>query len=165
MANTADFNKAKSPRTLWQNGSTIKWRFYIKVPMFLTYETRGGRPRAPAGLHPWVKSAHGRSRTYRANPMRPQVRAIENGVLRDIQDCTKKELVYGDVVGIIFTVLYSESENGWGPVFMMSDIIRVMEANRDAYPIADLPTDDDASRRELSIDEFTPAGQNLAPRV
>ncbi|RDX53637.1 hypothetical protein OH76DRAFT_1342941 [Lentinus brumalis] len=133
---TRGFNTAQQPRLEWQNGETQGWRFYIRVPMFLPYQGRGEKPKAPRHLHTWVKQAHERTRAYRANPNRPQVRAIEDGELRDIAQCTPSRLEYGDVVGLIFTVVYTETPANWSPVYMLTNIIRVMHANRDAYPLA-----------------------------
>ncbi len=131
----------------------------MRVPMFLPYQARGDKPKAPAQLHAWVRIAHERTRAYRANPNRPQVRAIEDGEIRDIVHCTPPRLEYGDVVGLVFTVVYTETPANWSPVYMLTNIIRVMHANRDAYPLTaadplDDPPPDDG---ELSITNVAPS--------
>ncbi len=116
------------------------WRFFLRTPMFFHYQSRGARPRIPGRLHPWVRAAHARTRAYRANPNPPRVRAIEQNEIRDIADCEKKKLEYGDVVGLVFSIIFAESPTNWGPVYLVTDVIRVMHANRSAYP---LPDDDE----------------------
>lgn len=140
-------------------------RFYIRVPMFLPYQSRGARPAAPQWLHPWVKAAHARTRSYRANPNRPKVRAIEDGSVRDIAACKKPMLEYGDVVGLVFTVVYTETPSSWSPVYMLTDIIRVMSANREAYPLAEpdiagsvQPDDGELLIVDADLGEFTYIG-------
>ncbi len=130
----------------------------MRVPMFLPYQARGEKPKAPPQLHSWVKQAHERTRSYRVNPNRPQVRAIEDGEVRDIAQCSPPRLEYGDVVGLVFTVVYTETPANWSPVYMLSNIIRVMHANRDSYPLGaeedldDAPLDDG----ELSVTNVSP---------
>ncbi len=159
-----EFNHERRPRLEWQNGETQGWQFYIRVPMFLPYQARGEKPKAPDRLHDWVKVAHARTRSYRANPNRPQVRAVEDGEIRDIARCAKPRLEYGDVVGLVFTVVYVETPANWSPVYMLTDIIRVMHANRDSYPLAapdefdDAVTDDGA----LSVTNVTPGAQRCS---
>ncbi|RPD53768.1 hypothetical protein L226DRAFT_437843, partial [Lentinus tigrinus ALCF2SS1-7] len=119
------FNPSGKRRLEWQNGSTMHSRFFIRVPMFFPFQGRGPQPAAPEGLHPWVKAAHARTRAYRANPNKPRVRAIKGGRVRPIEECTSSKLEYGDVVSLVFTIHYTETDQNWSPVYMMSDIIRV----------------------------------------
>ncbi|RPD77253.1 hypothetical protein L226DRAFT_459733 [Lentinus tigrinus ALCF2SS1-7] len=165
VVNVPGFNPSRKARLEWQNGSTMHPRFFIRVPMFFPFQGRGPQSVAPDGLHPWVKAAHARTRGYQANPRKPRVRAIEGGVVRPIEECTPNKLEYGDVVGLVFTVHYTENDRTWSPIYMMSDIIRVRRANREAYPIAPPPPPDD-----LPFDngDFTvsgaPLGKQISPR-
>ncbi|RDX52800.1 hypothetical protein OH76DRAFT_1325958, partial [Lentinus brumalis] len=120
------FNPDGVPRLEWQNGQMVLWRFVLRTPMFIPYQSRGVHPPAPAGLHPWVQAAHAKTRNYRANPKRPRVRAIENGELLPISSCSVNKLEYGDVVGLVFTVSYVLNTVNWQPVYHLSDVIRVM---------------------------------------
>ncbi|RPD52373.1 hypothetical protein L227DRAFT_514908 [Lentinus tigrinus ALCF2SS1-6] len=152
------FNPSSKRRLEWQNGSTMHSRFFIRVPMFFPFHGRGAQPPVSDALHPWVKAAHGRTRAYRANPKRPRVRGIEAGVVQPIEECTPNRLEYGNVVGLMFTVHYTESQDTWSPVYMMTDIIRVRHANREAYPIhAPQPLEDFVSDNG----DFTLAGAPL----
>lgn len=137
VQSVSGFNTNGVPRLEWQNGSVRQWRFTFRVPMFFQYQSRGPPPRAPENLHPWVKAAHVKSRSYRANPNRPRVRAIEGREFRSIGDCRPNKLEYGDVVGLVFTVVYVETSSNWAPIYMLSDIIRVQRANREAYPLGE----------------------------
>ncbi len=131
----AGFNVDRVPRLEWQNGHVAMMRFFIRVPMFFPHQTRGPQPRAPDGLHPWVRAAHAKTRSHRANPRAPKVRAIENGVLRPISECAQKELEYGDVIGLVFTLSFVVNPTNWSPVYMLTDVIRVKTANRDTFPV------------------------------
>ena len=126
--------------------------------MFLLHQARGSRPPAATWLHPWVRAAHARSRSYCANPNRPKVRAIEGGSVRDIAACEKKRLEHGDVVGLVFTVVYTETPSSWSPMYMLTDIIRVMPANRVLYPLheADGPERAQPDDGELCIADESP---------
>ncbi|RDX51349.1 hypothetical protein OH76DRAFT_1347065 [Lentinus brumalis] len=136
MDNVPGFNPRRMMRREWQNGSTYHWRYWFRVPMFLTCETRGGiRPDPPAGLHDWVAAAHKRSKMYRANPVRPEVCGLEGGRVQPISECTPNVLEYGDIVSIVFTLMYVENREDWGPIPMVTNIVRVRRANRDAYPL------------------------------
>ena len=118
--------------------------------MFLTCETRGGHPDAPTGLHEWVVAAHKKSKNYRANPIRPAVCGIEGGRMQKIVDCKPNVLEYGDVISLVFTLVYVEDREDWGPVPFVSHVVRVRRANRVAYPltssliVAQRPPDDGA---------------------
>ncbi|TFK81333.1 hypothetical protein K466DRAFT_502316 [Polyporus arcularius HHB13444] len=136
MSTVPGFNARGLKRREWQNGSTWHVRYWLRVPMFLTCETRAGRPEPPAGLHEWVVNAHNRTKNYRANPIRPIVCGLENGRLQDIAKCTPNVLEYGDVVSLVFSLAYVEDREDWGPVPMVTHIIRVQHANREAYPLA-----------------------------
>ncbi|TFK87790.1 hypothetical protein K466DRAFT_490199 [Polyporus arcularius HHB13444] len=146
------FNIGRVPRLEWQNGHLAMMRFFMRVPMFFPHQTRGPQPRAPDSVHPWVKAAHAKSRTHRANPRPPKVRAIENGVLRPIAECAQKKLEYGDVVGLVFTLGFTETPTSWSPVYMLSDVIRVMRANRDAFPA---PTEEQPDETPAYSDDFS----------
>ncbi len=135
MLTVPGFNSREVKRREWQNGSTWHMRYWLRVPMFLTCETRGGRPDPPTGLHEWVVGAHRKTKNYRANPVRPLVCALENGRLQAIGECTPKVLEYGDVVSVVFSLIYVEDREDWGPVPMVTHIIRVQRANRDTYPL------------------------------
>ena len=135
VATVEGFNSNGVDRLEWQSVENQSMRFYLRVPMFFLHQARGERPAAARWLHPWVRAAHARSRSYRANPNRPKVRAIEGGSVRDIAVCKKKKLEHGDVVGLVFTVAYIETPSSWSPLYMLTDIIRVMSANRDLYPL------------------------------
>ena len=103
--------------------------------MFLTCEGRAGHPEAPEGLHDWVVAAHRKSKNYRANPIRPVVCGVEGGRMKKIADCTPNQLEYGDVINLVFTLVYVEDREDWGPVPFVSHVIRVQHANRSAYPL------------------------------
>ena len=96
--------------------------------MFLRTSYGQKRPRAPAYIHPWVVEAEKRSRKYRVNPARPNVRSVEGGRLRDIRDSNPSMLRAGDAVAVRFAVSYLETEKDYGPQFMLSDIIRLASA-------------------------------------
>ncbi len=135
MMNVPGFNSRGLKRREWQNGSTWHPRYWFRVPMFLTCETRGGQPDPPTGLHEWVVAAHKRSTNYRANPVRPLICGLEGGRLQSIGKCTPQRLEYGDVVSVVFSLIYVEDREDWGPVPMVTHIIRVQHANRDTYPL------------------------------
>ncbi len=139
----------------------VLWRFVLRTPMFIPYQSRGVHPPAPAGLHPWVQAAHAKTRNYRANPKRPRVRAIENGELLPISSCSVNKLEYGDVVGLVFTVSYVLNTVNWQPVYHLSDVIRVMPANRETFPLqateeAEAVPDDDDDNFSIA---YTPSGE------
>ena len=148
MTTVSGFNNRDVKRREWQNGSMWHWRYYFRVPMFLPYELRAARPDPPANLHQWVVAAHQKSRTYRANPARPIVCGLERGRIERISDCTPSQLEYGDVVSLVFTLHYMEDRDDWGPVTMLTHIVRVQHANKDVYrvmeppPVEDCPVDD-----------------------
>ncbi|TFK78240.1 hypothetical protein K466DRAFT_570961, partial [Polyporus arcularius HHB13444] len=129
------FNARGVARREWQNGSTWHLRYWFRTPMFLTCEARGGRPDPPEGLHEWVAAAHRKSKTYRANPVRPTVCGLQDGRLELIGNCVPPKLEYGDVVSLVFGITYVEDREDWGPVPMLSHVIRVQHANRDAYQL------------------------------
>ncbi len=135
IADVPGFNSRGVKRRDWQNGSAWHPRYWFRVPMFLTCETRGGRPDAPPGLHEWVVNAHKRTKNYRTNPVRPQVCGLEGGRLQNIGQCTPNILEYGDVVSLVFGLVYVEDREDWGPVPMVTHVIRVQAANREAYPL------------------------------
>ncbi len=108
MTTVPGFNTREVKRREWQNGSTWHMHYWLRVPMFLTCETRGGRPELPPGLHEWVVGAHKRTKNYRANPVRPLVCALENGRLQAIGESTPNVLEYGDVVSVVFSLIYVE---------------------------------------------------------
>ncbi|RDX47462.1 hypothetical protein OH76DRAFT_1354144 [Lentinus brumalis] len=135
MANLDGFNSRGVKRRTWQDGSTWHVRYWFRVPMFLTCETRGARPEAPPGLHAWVVAAHKKTKNYRANGVRPLVCGLENGRLKNIGECTPNVLEYGDVVSIVFSMVYVEDREDWGPVPMVTHVIRVQHANRETYPL------------------------------
>ncbi len=72
---------------------------------------------------------------FRANPVRPLVCALENGCLQAIGELTPNVLEYGDVVSVVFSLIYVEDQEDWGPVPMVTHVIRVQRANRDVYPL------------------------------
>ncbi len=82
-----------------------------------------------------VVGAHKRTKNYRANPVRPLVCALENGRLQAIGECTPNVLEYGDVMRLVYMLIYVEDREDWGPVPMVTHVIRVQRANRDAYPL------------------------------
>lgn len=148
MASVPGFNNRDLKRREWQNGSTWHWRYYFRVPIFLPCELRAARPDPPANLHEWVVAAHQKSRTYRANPVRPTICGLQGGRIQAIADCTPNKLEYGDVVSLVFTLHYVEDRDDWGPVTMLSHIVRVQHANKDIYrlslpaPVPDIEVDD-----------------------
>lgn len=103
--------------------------------MFLSCEARGGHPDAPAGLHEWVVAAHQKSKSYRANPVRPVVCGLHNGRLEKIANCVPDHLEYGDVISIVFGLTYVEDREDWGPVPTVTHVVRVQHANRDVYQL------------------------------
>ncbi|RPD54719.1 hypothetical protein L227DRAFT_511213 [Lentinus tigrinus ALCF2SS1-6] len=150
MESVKGFNLRRAPRRKWQDGSSWHLRYYFRTPMFLTCESRAGHPPAPSGLHEWVIAEHKRNKNYRANPVRPEVCGLENGHMRKIADCTPNVLEYGDVINLIFTLVYVEDRDGWGPVPFVSHVIRVQHANRVAFRLtsdlvaAERPADEGA---------------------
>lgn len=103
--------------------------------MFLSCEARGGHPDPPPGLHEWVVSAHQKSKSYRANPVRPTVCGLQDGRLERISNCKPNRLEYGDVVSLVFGLTYVEDREDWGPVPTVTHVIRVQHANRDVYQL------------------------------
>lgn len=158
VATVDGFNSNGVDRLEWQSVENQSMRFYMRVPMFFLHQGRGERPAAAQWLHPWVRAAHARSRSYRANPNRPKVRAIDGGTVRDISACETPRLEYGDVVGLVFTVAYTETPSSWSPTYMLTDIIRVMPANRASYPLSGPDGSEDAQPDdgELSIVDSGP---------
>ena len=55
--------------------------------------------------------------------------------MKKIADCTPNQLEYGDVINLVFTLVYVEDREDWGPVPFVSHVIRVQHANRSAYPL------------------------------
>ncbi len=133
MQSVPGFNSRKVKRREWQNGNTWHLRYWFRTPMFLTCEARGGRPDPPDGVHEWVAAAHRKSKTYRANPVHPTVCGLQDGRLELISNCVPPQLEYGDVVSLVFGITYVEDREDWGPVPMVSHVIRVQHANRDVY--------------------------------
>ncbi|TFK90044.1 hypothetical protein K466DRAFT_470924, partial [Polyporus arcularius HHB13444] len=125
MSNVSGFNSRGVKRREWQNGKTWHLRHYLRTPMFFSCEARGGKPDAPAGVHEWVAAAHKKSKTYRANPVRPAVCGLVDGRLESIDKCTPNKLEYGDVVSLVFGLTYVEDREDWGPVPMLTHVIRV----------------------------------------
>ena len=122
------FNLINLPRRSWQSGdpnfpSVVFW---MKSPMFLRLQPGERKPACPSHLHPWIAQAERKSRRYRANPIRPEVRGIEDGRLKNISQCTPPRLYDGDAVAMTFTVKYVEGENDFFPQYQLFDIVRLV---------------------------------------
>lgn len=151
MTNVAGFNTRGVKRRQWQSGSTWHWRYYFRTPMFLTSESRGGRPDPPQGLHQWIVAAHQRSRNYRANPIKPSVCGLQGGRLQKIEDCDPPVLEYGDVVSLVFTLVFVEDRDDWGPVPMVTHVIRVQHANKEVYKLTTALVEPEPPADELGL--------------
>ncbi|KAI0698734.1 hypothetical protein C8Q76DRAFT_633942 [Earliella scabrosa] len=121
------FNPEDLVRRSWQSGgsSFANLVFWMKTPMFLRHPPGERKPRFPKHLHTWVRQAEYKARKYRANPHRPSVRAIEEGRLKSIAQCTPDKLREGDGVAVSFTIKYLEGETDWYPQYLIIDIVRI----------------------------------------
>ena len=120
------FNQRGVPRRMWQSGAAgSSYRFWFKVPMFLRLKHGEKKPPFPSHLHADVRAAERKSRSYRANPARPVLMAVEDGKLKMLSECTPNHLVPGDVLAISFNACYVEAEKYWYPQFMPVEMVRV----------------------------------------
>ncbi|KAI0722562.1 hypothetical protein C8Q76DRAFT_615308 [Earliella scabrosa] len=119
--------KERFPRRAWQSGGSgfANTIFWMKTPMFLRNPQGVRKPPFPDHLHEWVRRAEDDSRKFRANPDRPQVRAVEDGRLKAISSCTPNQLREGDGVAITFTLKYIIGATDWYPQYLLIDVVRV----------------------------------------
>ena len=134
MKTVPGFNPRDFPRRSWQSGDGLYGNsiFWMAVPMFVRRPDGKKKPASPDYLHKWVLQAEKKSRRYMANPLRPAVRALDQGRLRDIAMCEPNTLAPGDAVAVRFTVTYIEGDKDWYPQYLLSDVVRVCQGERPA---------------------------------
>lgn len=129
MGTVEDFNPDHFGRRDYQSGHdpTFTRRYWMRTPMFLQVNKGEPKPKPAGHLHKWVLEAARRSPAYYANPARPAVLALEDGLLRGIKKATPSELCRGDIVVVTFTISYLVAGSVWYPQFLPLEIVRVGE--------------------------------------
>ncbi|KAI0708384.1 hypothetical protein C8Q76DRAFT_626993 [Earliella scabrosa] len=136
MQTVQGFNPTHVDRRIGGRGreTGVNYRFWMRTPMFLRLEGGQDKPPCPDYLHESVRKADKESWMYRANPIRPRIRSIEEGRLRDIAQSTPSVLEFGDIVAMTFMVTYVEGRFDWYPHYHLLDVVRVQHAPHVAPP-------------------------------
>ncbi|KAH9885290.1 hypothetical protein C8Q73DRAFT_620348, partial [Cubamyces lactineus] len=130
MCTVKDFNPTNLKRRDYQSGQDPNFtkRYWMRTPMFIRMNKGEPKPRTPSYIHEWVVEAERRATVYHANPARPAVLALEDGVVRDIRKCEPDSLTRGDVVVVTFTVSFVVAAASWFPQLLPIEFVRVGNA-------------------------------------
>ncbi|KAI0349187.1 hypothetical protein OH77DRAFT_1415458 [Trametes cingulata] len=129
ICSVKEFNPENRLRRSYQTGQDPNFtkHYWMRTPMFLRINKGDPKPHPPSYLHKWVTAAERRAMVYYANPARPSVMALEEGVIRDIRKCEPDRLVRGDIVVVTFTVSFVLGPATWFPQILLLELVRVGE--------------------------------------